>query len=348
MRTLGIAFALAAAAASAVPAGGPALYGLTRVRNSASCSGAVSGCAQLVSIDMSTGVLKNIGHGHTPLSGNNDLGVVVGDLYYLLGDGWNGTGTVLTGISTKDGSESCRAFLPSLAEVGLVGGGQSLLHDTKNKRLLLAGLNQSSTGVVTHFLLSAPVGGCGPFTKLGEFGDGDYEPMAHGSGLDVEGQRVFDTLSTGPHGYGMGVISVGSVNLSAVYTMSASQQLWGPNYLSSSKKVVGPMQANAGPGIEWRTLDPDTGAWTNAPLKYAPSLGNVSFPGLLGNLGSVRAFDPEAEVVYTLAGRGNPSFPTTEVVQIDAKTGTLTAHSGKLSGDVGWSGSIIEQLAVAA
>ena len=69
----------------------------------------------------------------------NDLGVVVDGTYYLLGDGWNGTGAVLIGISTADGSETCRAYLPSLAEVGLVGGGQSLLHDPVNQRLLLAG-----------------------------------------------------------------------------------------------------------------------------------------------------------------------------------------------------------------
>ena len=40
------------------------LYGLTRVRNSNACSGAVSGCAQLVSVDAATGVLTNIGVSH--------------------------------------------------------------------------------------------------------------------------------------------------------------------------------------------------------------------------------------------------------------------------------------------
>ena len=152
----------------------PQMYGLTRVPNSASCSGALSGCLQLVGIDLGTGKLSKIGKGHTPLAAVGDLRVVADNVYYVLADECgkpcNSTGSVLLGISVADGSEVCRRKVPSLAEVGLVGGGQSLHHDTKNSRLILSGLNSTDGGEhFTHVLLSAPLKTCGPFTKLGEF-----------------------------------------------------------------------------------------------------------------------------------------------------------------------------------
>lgn len=170
----------------------PRLYGLTRVRNSALCSGALSGCTQLVGVDADTGLLTNIGHGHQPLAAVGDLGVIAHGVYYYLGDGWNGTGTVLLGVSLRDGTEVCRAGLPDIAEVGVVGGGQSLSVDTNNDRLVLTGLNQTGTpgqpGEYSHVLLtlrlnaSHATGGCGPFTRLGlGFGDADYE-LRRGSG----------------------------------------------------------------------------------------------------------------------------------------------------------------------
>lgn len=275
----------------------PRLYGLTRVRNSALCSGAVSGCTQLVSVDAGTGLLTNIGHGHQPLAAVGDLGVIAHGVYYYLGDGWNGTGTVLLGVSLRDGREVCRTGLPEIAEVGLVGGGQSLSVDTKNSRLVLTGLNQTGTpgqpGQYSHVLLTAPLprpnashptGGCGSFTRLGRgFGDGDYEPMAHGTGIDPEGQRLFITLGTGPHAYGMGVVDIASSNLTAVVPMAAERTMWGPTFVPPST-LVGCAEPVAGPGVDWRTLDLSTHRWTSRPLKQP---GGVAFKELLGNLGSV-------------------------------------------------------------
>jgi hypothetical protein len=43
--------------------------------------------------------------------------------YYYLGDGLNGTGTVLMGLSLADGSEVCRSSVKAIGEIGIVGGG---------------------------------------------------------------------------------------------------------------------------------------------------------------------------------------------------------------------------------
>ena len=331
----------------------PALYGLTRVKCPAGVPHAISGCAQLVSVDGMTGKLTNIGEGHNPLAAVGDLRVITDDVYYVLADNCGGpcnaTGTVLLGISLTDGSEVCRAEVPTFAEVGLVGGGQSMSHDAKNKRLLLSGMNSTDGGKsYTHVLLSASLatpGSCGPFTRVGSFGDADYEPMAHGSELDVDGGRLFITLSTSAHSYGMGVVDVATGKLTTTYPMANTKTLWGPTYVGSAKRLVGAGSDVTSPsgGIDWRTLDPSNGAWTSAPLTYAPNV-NVTFPGLEGNLGSVRAFDGAAGMLYIMAGRGDPSNPSLELVKINVSSGTLVAHSGPLHGDVGVSGSILSQL----
>ena len=333
----------------------PTMFGLTRVANSPSCSGAVSGCLQLVSINLATGKLSNIGHGHTPLAAVGDLRVIANNVYYVLADECgkpcNATGTVLLGISTKDGAEVCRRKVPSLAEVGLVGGGQSLSHDTKNNRLILSGLNSTDGGEnFTHYLLSAPLNTCGPFTKLGEFeGDSSYEPMAHGSDFDVESQRLFLTLSTGARTYGMAVVDIASGGkLTKTYSMTGKISLWGPTFVKNAKnsQLVGTESNPRGEGIDWVSLDLTSGNWTSTPLKYAATV-NITFPGLEGNLGSVRSFDSASGILYVMAGRGDPSNPTLELVTIDASTGTLVAHSGTLNGDVGFSGSILSQFSLA-
>ena len=66
---------------------------------------------------------------------------------------------------------------------------------------------------------------------------------------------------------------------------------------------------------------------------------------MLVHFGSVRAFDEARGVLYFLAGRGNPRNPTVEVVQVDVATGTVVAHSGRLTGDKGVSGEVLLQIA---
>lgn len=340
---------------------GTALYGTTLVPSSSTCDGAKSGCTQLVSIDSATGALTSIGEGHVFLDGLNDLAVIVGDLYYALGAGWKGgssgtsSGPTLVAISLKDGHEVCRTSVPQFHVIQSIGGGQSLVHDAKNQRLLLAGLNTSSTRA-PHVLLSAPLaGGCGPFTALGAYGKGGpapFEMQHHGASLDEAGQRLFATMitPTGQKGVGVVDVSASSANLTALYPMDGKHQvLYGPNFLASSGLLVGAFDhafesPHPGQGIDWNTLDPMTGAWTNAPLRYAPGVPN--FDGLLG-AGVLRAFDAASSTLYVAAWRGEEVKANTELVAIDARSGTMTAHSGPLNGDLGWAYTILQNMALA-
>jgi hypothetical protein len=341
---------------------GTALYGTTLVPSSSACEGAKSGCTQLVRIDTATGTLTNIGSGHVFLDGLNDLGVIVGDLYYALGAGWKGgssgtsTGPTLVALSLKDGSEVCRASVSEFHVVQSIGGGQSLLHDAKNHRLLLAGFNASSTRS-PHVLLSAPLaGGCGPFTTLGAYGEGGPAPFAmqhHGSSLDTAGQRLFATMITPTGEEGVGVVDVSGLaaNLTALYPIDGHHQvLYGPTFLASSGLLVGAFDhaldsPKPGQGVDWNTLDPATGTWTNAPLKYAP--GVPTFDGLLG-AGVLRAFDAASSTLYVAAWRGEEAKANTELVAIDARSGTMTAHSGPFNGDLGWAYTILQNMALAS
>ena len=344
------------------PSRATTLYGTTLIPSSPTCDGAKSGCTQLVSIDVTTGTLTNIGTGHAFLDGLNDLGVVVGDLYYALGAGWKGgasgssAGPTLVALSLKDGSEVCRASAPEFHVIQSIGGGQSLVHDAKNQRLLLAGLNASSTRA-PHVLLSAPLaGGCGPFTALGVYGEGGPAPFAmqhHGSSLDEAGQRMFATMFTTTGQEGVGVIDVSGLtaNLTALYPMDGHHQvLYGPTFLASSGLLVGAFDhafesPKPGQGVDWNTLDPATGAWTNARLQYAS--GVPTFDGLLG-AGVLRAFDVASSTLYVVAWRGEEVKANMELVSIDARSGTMTAHSGPLNGDLGWAYTILQNMALAS
>ena len=258
---------------------GPRLYGLTRVKNGPHCSGAVSGCTQLVSVDEKTGTLSNIGHGHTPIAPVGDLGVIDSkrEIYYYLGDGWNGTGTVLYGIGLQDGGEVCRAYVKEIGEVGIVGGGQSMVVDASTQELVIAGLATKNNGTsYFHKILSAPMqGGCGPFKDLGTFQDGDYEPMAHGSAIDPNGHRLFVTLSTQAHAYGLGIASLPKGTLK-VLPMSLTNSLWGPVWVGKDKKLYGVASDEENRCIAWRSVDPDSGKWTSSALKMAAG-SNTTF-----------------------------------------------------------------------
>jgi hypothetical protein len=323
------------------------LYGLTRVRNGVHCSGAVSGCTQLVAINETTGSLTNIGHGHTPICPVGDLGVIDSrnKIYYYLGDGWNGTGTILYGIGLEDGQEVCRAFIKTIGEIGIVGGGQSLVADTQNNELLIAGLATKNNGsTYYHRIMSVPMtGGCGPFTSLGSFQDADYEPMAHGSEIDVEGRRLFVTLASSEHAYSMGVVALPSGSMSTI-PMTQMHSMWGPVWVPPKKKMFGLALDEVNECLDWRSLDPDTGNWTSNKLKMAQG-STIKFDQLWGNLGSVRAHDYINNNVYVLIGKQQSQ--KIHLGKIDMGTGSLTSpNPPQLNGDTGWSGEILMQLAL--
>ena len=127
-----------------------------RERNSATCTGAASGCSALVSVDKDSGLLTRIAqNAHQTLAATGDLSAIdaTRGVYYFLGDSWNGTqGTLLVALSLKTGAELCRRQMP-VGEVGIVGGGQSLSLDTKHDRLLISGLTSQDNGTTYHHLL---------------------------------------------------------------------------------------------------------------------------------------------------------------------------------------------------
>ena len=324
----------------ALPSG--QLYGLTRVRNSPSCSGAPSGCTQLVSIDSTTGALKNIGAGHTALAAVGDLAVLDahGEIFYYLGDGLNGTGTVLVGISIHSGEATCYApVAPIHKQVGAVGGEQSLSIDAARHRLLVSGpVPDDASGHYHHQVFSAALNGVlcpGPFTPLTAFGYADYEPIAHGTGFDAVGGRLFVAVSTGVQTGAIAVVPISGAPTELVPMHGGTYCMWGPNWQPRDRLLYGVGTRADGQGIDWRSLDPTKGAWTSRPLQFS---GNASFSTLWGNLGSVRAFDAATSALYVLMAQGRSE--TLHLARIDTASGTVTSHAA-LHGDLGWSSEVL-------
>jgi hypothetical protein len=181
------------------------MYGLTRVKNSPSCSGAPSGCTQLVSIDVQTGTLVGLGHGVPTLAAVGDLNAIDSEagIYYFLGDGWNGTGTILVGLSLANGSTVCQRNLNHFVKTeGIVGGGQSL--DIVDSVIRITGLPNASSS--SHVLLTFPVGtkGCGQGWRMSVKTSFPYSgmlPVAHATTLYQH--TLYTTVSTSPHEYGI-------------------------------------------------------------------------------------------------------------------------------------------------
>ena len=100
-------------------------------------------------------------------------------------------------------------------------------------------------------------------------------------------------------------------------------------------------------GLRWPPLALAGLCWPSLALSgpHWPSLTSPASRAMLVHFGSVRAFDEARGVLYFLAGRGNPRNPTVEVVQVDVATGTVVAHSGRLTGDKGVSGEVLLQIA---
>lgn len=313
----------------AVASASPEMYGLKRVANSASCSGALSGCSQLVSVEPSTGVLSQIGVGHQALAALGDLVVIEGHsrTYYFLGGGWNSTLTFLVGLSLDTGEERCNIELPSIGEYGIVGGGQSLSLDSAGNRLIITGLAAADG---PHVVLTADLGGrgpsisnsdsvscgLGPFEKLGTFPYSGSVPAAHSSELDAAGTTLYTNLVTDTHTYGIGVVDVAPLKAAgdSSNSMNATSKsllkkvipmdngvrsMWGMSWHNASNTLVS-VQHNAREGsarngdLDWRTLDPiasPEALWSSTPLGNPAFNATLNYTAVWGNLGSVRAYD---------------------------------------------------------
>jgi hypothetical protein len=269
------------------------LYGLIRDRNSASCRGAPSGCTQLVSVGRETGTLRKIGGGHTPIAAVGDLRVVRRGVYYYLGDGLNGTGTVLVGLSVESGAQVCAQVVEGeIAELGEVGGAQSLVLDEARGELILSGI-PNATG--PHLLLrlklketheeeeeeeevvvvvegeekkrkkkkggraTGVVAACGDVSVFGSFEYSGSLPMAHGTALDAAGQRLITTLSTGKESFAIGLVDVSATGPAP----SAGSRLYKTYAMAGNHELWSPTLISpsvvAGPAenegqLDWRSL----------------------------------------------------------------------------------------------
>ena len=350
----------------------PRLYGLIRDRDSASCHGAPSGCTQLVSVSSVNGTLRKIGGGHTPIAAVGDLRVVRRGVYYYLGDGLNGAGTVLVGLALDSGAQVCAQSVDKeISELGEVGGAQSLTYDDLSDELILSGI-PNATG--PHLLLRLKLkqeykvtldsmANCGDVSLFGSFEYSGNLPMAHGTTLDAQGQRLITTLSTGKESFAIGLVDVSATGpspsagsrLYKTFPMAGSDVLWSPSLISPSV-IAGPAEDEG--RLDWRSLrlpkhesgtvrrgsDGSSAGWSSAPLKFAiPRNKSETFQTLWGNLGSVRAFD--GGMLYVLLAHGRSE--KLHLCGIDVQQGAVVS-AAQLNGDLGFSSEVLLQLAFEA
>jgi hypothetical protein len=248
----------------------------------------------------------------------------------------------LIGLSLTTGVEVCKIAIPSLDEVAIVGGGQSITHDTKNDRLIISGLATKDNGTTYfHQVFAASLDNLtSPMTKIGHFEYAQFLPVAHATDFDVEGQRLFITLSTAAHEFAMGVFDLAKGTLSTI-PMTGTDEMWGMIYSTADKKLYSVAEGDE--KVDWRSLDPTkegAAAWTSQPLAFKEKVAPLRV--VLGNLGSVRAYDPSTKSMYVLLSP-TPDAEKIHLARIDLATGTVSTHP-ILNGDVGWSGSILLQL----
>jgi hypothetical protein len=360
-------FSLFAGLASSARFAGADMVALSLVENSPSGY-------QLLSVNESTGELAILDGDnqpvHSELAGTGDLCAVDTSLgvWYYLGD--TTAGTTLVGLSTADGSEVCSSTITSLAEIGIVGAGQTLDFDdsTENGSLVMSGV--STTNSTQHAVLRLALGdgarrtiegrkkqprrdggsvpGCGAadgtdgadaFEVLGYFGDAAYLPFIHASAIDSAGQRLFVTLQQGDDEVATDVLAVGVVDLvngeSKYYSIamdSALHLLYGIDYDRREDRLVGVVVNEANSGLNLRSLKlGSSGDGSDAAWSELPLDGAPpEWRYLGGNAGTVSCLDEENRVLFFEAGDPAPIGMFLAAVNID--TAATVAH--RFYGDV--------------
>ena len=170
----------------------------------------------------------------------------------------------------------------------------------------------------------------------------------HAAELDAAGTTLYVTLATDEHAYGIGAVNVappkqqqgrqgeGEVSLleKVVPMSSGANQMWGMAWHSETSSLVS-VQNNMQEGdrkygaLDWRTLDPVAEAWTSNPLANAAYNATLNYTAVWGNLGSVRAYDAGAGVLYTLVAVHRQE--KIHIGAVDAAAGALLAASPQLS-----------------
>jgi len=217
---------------------------------------------------------------------------------------------------------------------------------------MVTGLVNGSWGAASEkVLLSAPLGKCGPFSRVSAPGAIPYSgvlPVAHSSEFNGQQQRLYETDSPQAHTYGIRVIDTSDGKILSTIAMGKhrTDELWGFTWLGDAESPVSDDRlVGVGVGqdpelpLDWRTLSPSTGTWTNSQLRFKT---NVTFQSLWGNIGSVRAYDPSTKILYLLLSVGRSE--KINLCAIDVATGTVVSHV-LLTGELGTSSEGLMQLA---
>ena len=302
------------------------LYGLSLVHNSPSQPG-------LVRFDAKTGAATLISPPPVgmslPLAATGDLNELdasSGVMYYL---GDTGSGTTLAALNVTDGTLLCTRHI-AVQELGYVGIGQSLSMDGKRSRLVISGLLQNKAKTnCTHSVWSLDVATAvcgGKLVQLGSFGDAIFSPMVHSSAYDAKSGRLFTLLATGKSGPdAVGIIDLSGPPGTAALAMkvideqpSGASALFALRWDQQTSTVVG-LWPIAG-GLELHALNPLSGKWSAAQV-------TSEFGALLGNDGTVNAFDPTTGTLYVLVGKVPTSGgdPVMRIASVNMKANTLKA-----------------------
>jgi hypothetical protein len=295
-----------------------ALWGLAMVHNSPEMPA-------LVSVDAASGSTRLAGPPLAPLAATGDLATVDSkrSVLWYLGD--TGTlGTTLAGVSLTTGALICQAQV-LVREIGFVGFGQSLNLNAAADTLIISGIvTNFTTNKSSHVVYSASADPerCGAALKyIGSFdSDSTFVPMCHASALDVASQRLFLSLATGSSSFAVGIVDLKTGALARVDAEDAGsgKQLVGMKFDPSSGTLVGLASTADYAQLELVQLTPESGKWRT---RVVP---NTQFPVVMGNMGSVSAFDAASGTLYALLA-ANTTTQETRLGVVDVASATLTA-----------------------
>lgn len=103
--------------------------------------------------------------------------------------------------------------------------------------MIVSGLVTSDNGTTyIHGLLSTPIASpcSSAFKMIGSFADAQYFPMAHGSEFDSAGQKLYISIATAAHAFGLGVVDVTAGKLVKVVPYGGSGSGGNTHYLWGS------------------------------------------------------------------------------------------------------------------
>lgn len=143
--------------------------------------------------------------------------------------------------------------------------------------------------------------------------------MLHASACDPSSQRLFLGLATSSSSFAVGIVDLRAGTLLRVDAedASAGHQLVGMKFDASSGTLVGLASSADYSSLYLVQLTPETGQWRVRTV-------DTPYPVVLGNEGSVSAFDAATGTLFALLA-ANTSTAEVRLASIDTASGTLKA-----------------------